>query len=47
METEKSKKQKPIEINGIMIDNFLASDNLNECVDFLLKKQKTEFKQDI
>lgn len=37
--TEK-KNKKPLNINGILIDNFLASDNLNECVDFLLKKHK-------
>jgi len=34
------KKRKPLEINGIVIDNFLASDNLNEQVDFLLRKDK-------
>ena len=30
-----------------MIDDFLASDDLNECVDFLLRKEKMEFKQAI
>jgi hypothetical protein len=35
-----SGKSKVFNINGILIDNFLASDDLNECVDFLLKKQK-------
>lgn len=39
-ESEKSKKRRPLEINGIVIDNFLASDDLNECVDFLLRKDK-------
>lgn len=27
-------------MNGIVLENFLVSDNLNECVDFLLKKTK-------
>jgi hypothetical protein len=38
-QTEK-KKNKALNINGILVDNFLASDNLNECVDFLLRKHK-------
>eukprot|EP00347_Sterkiella_histriomuscorum_P011141 403373602 len=46
--TEKSKKQSrnQLEINGIVIDNILSSDDLNECVDFLLKKEKPEIKKD-
>lgn len=27
-------------VNGIVVDNFLASDDLNECVDALLRKNK-------
>ncbi len=38
------KSRKPIEINGVVIDKFMASDNLNECVDFILKKEKLENK---
>lgn len=45
--TEKTKKSKALEINGIIIDNFLASDNLNECVDFLLRKDKGENRKNI
>ena len=45
--TEKSKKKKPLEINGVVIENYLASDNLNECVDFLLRKDKGENRKNI
>lgn len=45
--TEKQKKRKPIEINGILIENFLSSDNLNEQVDFLLRKEKIDLKNNI
>ena len=38
MDYEKS--QKTVVVNGIVVENFLASDNLNECVDFLLRKNK-------
>ncbi len=27
-------------MNGLLIDNFLTSDDLNECVDALLRKEK-------
>ena len=30
----------PLTLNGVVIDNFMASDNLNECVEALLTKQK-------
>lgn len=30
-----------------MIENYLASDNLNECVDALLRKEKTYAGQDV
>lgn len=40
--TEKTKFKKFIEINGMIIDDFLASDDLNECVDFLLRKEKPD-----
>lgn len=43
--TEKTKERKVIEINGIIIDKFLASDDLNECVDFLLRKEKVDMKK--
>ena len=37
------KKKKVLNIgNGILIDKFLASDDLNECVDFLLRKEKMQ-----
>ncbi len=36
----KASSKKTLTINGIQIDNYLASDDLNECVDFLLRKQK-------
>ena len=45
--TEKSKKKKHLEINGMVIDDYLASDNLNECVDFLLRKDKGENRKNI
>ena len=45
--TEKSKKKKHLEINGMIIDDYLASDNLNECVDFLLRKDKGENRKNI
>lgn len=47
--TEKPKKlaYNTLEINGIVIDKILSSDNLNECVDFLLRKEKPEIKKDI
>lgn len=45
--SEKQKNNKPLEINGIVIDDFLASDNLNECVDFLLRKEKADMKKNI
>jgi hypothetical protein len=44
---EKTKKRKSLEINGILIDNFLFSDNLNECVDFLLRKDKSDLKKNV
>jgi hypothetical protein len=45
--TEKTKKRKFLEVNGIIIDDFLASDNLNECVDFLLRKDKGELRKNV
>lgn len=30
-----------VTVNGILVDNYMASTNLNECVDALLRKQKT------
>jgi len=40
--SEKVKSKKSLEINGMVIDCFLASDDLNECVDILLKKEKMD-----
>lgn len=31
----------------MIIDKILASDNLNECVDILLRKEKTDFKNSL
>lgn len=49
--TEKSNKHliksNKLEINGIIIDNILSSDDLNECVDYLLRKEKSENKKDL
>lgn len=39
-ESEHSHTQQHIVVNGVVVDNFMASDNLNECVDFLLTKEK-------
>lgn len=36
----KKKSRKVLNINGLIVDNYLHSDDLNECVDFLLRKQK-------
>lgn len=47
LSTEMTKKKKPLEINGIIIDNYLASDNLNECVDYLLRKDKGENRKNV
>ena len=33
-------KKRTLVVNGIVIDKFLTSDDLNECVDTLLKKNK-------
>ena len=30
----------PIVVNGVVVDKYMYSDNLNECVDFLLRKEK-------
>ena len=38
VDTEKPKIS--FTVNGIVIENFLASDNLNECVDAILRKTK-------
>jgi hypothetical protein len=38
VDSERSKSL--VTVNGMVIDNFLASDNLNECVDALLRKTK-------
>jgi hypothetical protein len=40
----KIEKRSLLEINGVVIEKILTSDNLNECVDFLLRKEKTDFK---
>ena len=32
----------PIVVNGVVVDKYMYSDNLNECVDFLLTKQKVQ-----
>ena len=49
--TEKSNKNhnksNTLEINGIIIDKILSSDDLNECVDYILRKEKSENKKDI
>jgi hypothetical protein len=47
--TEKTKKPNKtrVVINGIVIEKILSSDNLNECVDFLLRKDKPEFKNSL
>ena len=31
-------KKKPLVVNGVVVDDYMYSDNLNECVDFLLRK---------
>ena len=41
-ESEKAKSKRPLEINGMVIDNFMGSDDLNECVDILLRKEKLD-----
>ena len=35
-------KKKPLVVNGVTVDDYMYSDNLNECVDFLLRKQKIQ-----
>ena len=35
---EKKSKKKVFNLNGIILDDFMASDNLNECVDSILSK---------
>ena len=32
------KSKKPLVVNGVVVDKYMYSDNLNECVDFLLRK---------
>jgi len=40
--TKPKDKKKPLVVNGVVLDNFLASDNLNDCVDALLRKEKIQ-----
>ena len=35
-------KKKEVVVHGIVVDNYMFSDNLNECVDFLLRKHKIQ-----
>lgn len=35
-----SRRCKEVEINGIILNDFMSSDNLNECVSALLRKEK-------
>lgn len=35
-------KKMPVVVHGVVVDKYMYSDNLNECVDFLLTKQKIQ-----
>ena len=47
MEQDDKVKNKAFICDGIVLDNYLASDNLNECVDALLRKEKISLGYDI
>ena len=40
--TRTVQKKRPLVVNGVVVDNYMFSDNLNECVDFLLRKHKAQ-----
>jgi len=40
MDIKNEERKTAVVIDGIIVDHYLFSDNLNECVDALLRKEK-------